>query len=61
VSAEIIAMSTALMPPKPIERRNPCGKISTPAIEMATVTPETATVRPGEVLGLAEEYRPPAA
>ena len=34
------------MPPNPIERRNTCGKISSPASETATVTPETATVRP---------------
>ena len=46
VSAAIIAISTALMPPKPMERRNTCGKISSPAREIATVTPETATVRP---------------
>ena len=46
VSAASIATRTALMPPKPIERRNTCGKISRPASETATVTPETATVRP---------------
>jgi hypothetical protein len=29
-----------------MERRNTCGKISSPASDSATVTPETATVRP---------------
>ena len=46
VSAASIAIRTALIPPKPIERRNTCGKITRPASEIATVTPETATVRP---------------
>lgn len=46
VSAASIAIRTALIPPKPMERRNTCGKISSPASEMATVIPETATVRP---------------
>ena len=34
------------MPPKPIDRRNTCGKNSSDASEMATVRPEKATVRP---------------
>ena len=46
MSAPSIATSTAAMPPKPIERRNTCGKNSRDASEIATVRPENATVRP---------------
>jgi hypothetical protein len=46
VRAASIAIRTALIPPKPIERRKTCGKISSPASDTATVIPETATVRP---------------
>ncbi len=46
VSAPTIATSTAAMPPKPIDRRNTCGKNSSEASEIATVRPENATVRP---------------
>ena len=41
-----MATSTAAMPPKPIERRNTWGKNSSDASEIATVSPEKATVRP---------------
>jgi len=41
-----IATATAATPPMPIDRRNICGKISSPDNASATVTPETATVRP---------------
>ena len=46
VSAPTIATSTAAMPPNPIERRNTWGKKSSEASAIATVRPETATVRP---------------
>ncbi len=46
VSAATTATSTAAIPPAPIERRNTCGKISSPDSETATVSPDTATVRP---------------
>jgi hypothetical protein len=46
VRAATMATRTALIPPKPIDRRKTCGKISRPASAIATVTPETATVRP---------------
>jgi len=50
VSAPTIATSTAAMPPKPIERRKTCGKISRLPREIPTVSPENATVRPAVVM-----------
>ncbi len=46
VSAATIAASTANIPPRPIERRNGCGKNVSAPSDTATVTPEKATVRP---------------
>ncbi len=46
VSAATAAISTAEIPPYPIDLRNTCGNTSSPASDTATVTAENATVRP---------------
>ena len=45
-----MAISTAAMPPYPMLRRKPCGKISRLESAAATVSPENITVRPAVVI-----------
>jgi hypothetical protein len=53
VSAASMSTTTVATPPYPIDRRNTSGKSMRLASATATVTPDTATVRPAVAMVLA--------